>query len=362
MSAHLENDTEGTSPTGFHAQRIAGCLLGGAVGDALGVSVKSMSLREIRYSFGPAGIRNPVLENGVAPVSDCTQLAIFTADGLLRAIVCDEHKVRQNPVEIVHQAYLRWMRVHGLTLPENVGELRVNGWLAKRGTLHACRSADDTCLSALGSGRMGSVWTPINDSSGSGAMARVVPIGLVESITECFALGADVAAITHGNPCAYLSAGMFAATIRLLMEGAEIEDALTRSLQLLEAHAGHEKIQAALKRAIRMAKSSIPSPEVVEFIGSGWKAHQSLAVAVYCALVHQDDFPAALRLAANHSGNSSVTASLTGSLLGARLGRDAIPDQWAEHVELRDEIEELSKDLSREFVDADEWFYRYPGW
>ena len=36
--------------------RFKGCLLGGAVGDALGAPVEFMSLAEIRRKFGPEGI------------------------------------------------------------------------------------------------------------------------------------------------------------------------------------------------------------------------------------------------------------------------------------------------------------------
>ena len=38
--------------------RIVGCLLGGAVGDALGAPVEFLSLGQIRERFGPAGIRD----------------------------------------------------------------------------------------------------------------------------------------------------------------------------------------------------------------------------------------------------------------------------------------------------------------
>ena len=37
-----------------------GCLLGGAVGDALGAPVEFMSLEEIRTRFGPRGATMPI--------------------------------------------------------------------------------------------------------------------------------------------------------------------------------------------------------------------------------------------------------------------------------------------------------------
>lgn len=50
-----------------------------------------------------------------------------------------------------------------------------------------------------------------------------------------------------------------------------------------------------------------------------------MAIAVYCVLRHPSDFAAAVRLAANHSGDSDSTAAITGNITGALLGARAIP-------------------------------------
>ena len=72
---------------GRYADRVLGCLLGGAVGDALGYAVEFLSLERIRERFGPEGIRMPALNAaGKAVVSDDTQMTIFTADGLIESI------------------------------------------------------------------------------------------------------------------------------------------------------------------------------------------------------------------------------------------------------------------------------------
>ena len=66
-----------------YADRVLGCLLGGAVGDALGYAVEFSSLPAIRERFGPDGIREPVLdEEGKAVVSDDTQMTLFTGEGV----------------------------------------------------------------------------------------------------------------------------------------------------------------------------------------------------------------------------------------------------------------------------------------
>ena len=44
--------------------RVQGCLLGGAVGDALGAPVEFLSHQDIVDRFGPGGIRDYVLSYG----------------------------------------------------------------------------------------------------------------------------------------------------------------------------------------------------------------------------------------------------------------------------------------------------------
>ena len=63
-----------------------GCLLGGAVGDALGAPVEFMTLEEILGRFGPAGIGEFAQAYGkVGAITDDTQMTLFTAEGLIQS-------------------------------------------------------------------------------------------------------------------------------------------------------------------------------------------------------------------------------------------------------------------------------------
>ena len=57
-----------------------GCLLGMAVGDALGAAVDGKSYRQICETYGPAGLLGYDLVNGYAEVSSHTQIAAFTCN------------------------------------------------------------------------------------------------------------------------------------------------------------------------------------------------------------------------------------------------------------------------------------------
>ena len=64
--------------------RILGCMVGGAVGDALGYPIEFKSWYDIEYDYGHRGItRYKLAPNGKALISDDTQMALFTASGLL---------------------------------------------------------------------------------------------------------------------------------------------------------------------------------------------------------------------------------------------------------------------------------------
>jgi ADP-ribosylglycohydrolase len=112
----------------------AGCLLGGAVGDALGAPVEFHSIQLICNKYGSAGITD-----------------YDTAYG-------------------------------------------------RRGAI-----TDDTQMTLF--------------SKGCGGVMRVAPIGLIaENEERAFSLGCAAAAITHGHPSGYYSAGCFAAIIWRLAE------------------------------------------------------------------------------------------------------------------------------------------------
>ena len=60
-----------------------GCLIGGAIGDALGYPVEFLRAKDIFSRYGSDGVSNYILSsNGKALISDDTQMTLFTATGL----------------------------------------------------------------------------------------------------------------------------------------------------------------------------------------------------------------------------------------------------------------------------------------
>jgi len=68
--------------------RMVGCLLGGAVGDALGARIEFDSLATLRERYGPAGVTGYVPACGrFGAIMDDTQMTLFTAVGMIRSSV-----------------------------------------------------------------------------------------------------------------------------------------------------------------------------------------------------------------------------------------------------------------------------------
>lgn len=309
-------------------ERALGCLLGGAVGDAFGYAVEFHALDAIRREHGEQGLRTPVFNpEGRLTVSDDTQMTLFTLEGLLRCgdAIADEEEVR----EALGESYLDWLGTQGDGRPRR----EPRGDLATAfPELRHPRDPGSTCLSALRSAPpFGGVDAAVNDRKGCGGVMRVAPVGLfVDALSpqEAFDRGAVAAAITHGHPTGYLAAGAMAAIVRLLCDGADLPLAAAEAARLLRNRSDHGETLAALESALRLAaEGERPPLDAVRALGEGWVAEEALAVGLYAAL-RAETYPDAVRIAANHDGDSDSTASIAGQLWGAWKGLEGIPHDW----------------------------------
>lgn len=350
--------------------RVRGCLLGGAIGDALGAGVEFDSLDRIRDTHGPQGVTDYVPAYGRrGAITDDTQMTLFTVDGLIRAHVRRDTGAWHPPTD-VHAAYRRWAATQRDWGPDERRE--GDGWLAREEWLYARRAPGNACLSGLGDARMGTLDQPKNpDSKGCGTVMRSAPFGLLVGWEPAlvFQLAVECAAQTHGHPTGYLAAGAFAAIVHTLARGDDLDTAVQRTLVQLASRPGHQETTEALKRALGAVRQGMPSPERVAALGEGWTAEEALSIGVYCALV-AEDARHGLLLAVNHGGDSDSTGSVCGNLLGAMHGETALPPAWVAELEGRAAILELADDFAMEMTQgpalhgpgsaSPAWLARYP--
>lgn len=352
-------------------KKIQGCLIGGAAGDALGYAVEFMRYRDIRQLYGPGGITSYELTNGKALFSDDTQMTLFTANGLLYGeTYMMVQKMSSGPQTFVSHAYRDWL----YTQDKNYKPEKIISWLVEIPELNFRRAPGTTCLSALSSGKTGTIETPVNTSCGCGGVMRAAPVGLFygqyyEKLSdECLIrYGAETAAITHGHPWGYIPAGMLSLIIKKAAFTAEslpkiIMECYKTTQKVFGENSYWDGFGALIRKAIDLAENSDPDLDNIQKLGEGWVGHEALAIAIYCALRHEHDFNRAIVAAVNHDGDSDSTGSICGNILGAYLGLDGIDLKWIEKLELKDTILEIGSDLCDHcHMDAD-GDYTDPNW
>ncbi len=267
---------------------VHGCLLGGAIGDALGAPVESLSMAQIRERYGPYGVTGECTPFGTdernfdGRISEETQLALLTMDATLRAHV----RVRARGTaglltRIAQVGYIDWLVRQGEPLLRQ--PLWSNGSLGGLPVIDSPRGASRTVVEAMRRAAqrdipalpLGTRTEPINDSKGSAAVVRVAACGFDDDLSASFANGCDIAALTHGHPSAWLAAGTFAAIISSLYTQTPLRDAITHAQTELGRQPHHEEVSAAVASAIALADKSTPATASPEPLGTGWTAPEA---------------------------------------------------------------------------------------
>ncbi len=335
----------------------SGCLAGIAIGDALGSPVKYESIDQIRETYGLKGITDLVLDRGKARISEDTQLTMFTADGLIKSALQQKNADDMPDLKYVYDAYLDWY----LTQNEKF-EPSKKGWISNIENLYRKRGYRLACYKALGKGKAGTMYMPVNSSKDADGVMRTAPIGLKYYKTPAiaFRLGADCAALTNGSPAAYLSAGLYSAIIANIIQGKDIRTAVDDSLKILKFYNNSEDIEKLVDTAKKLADSHLIPRTAIKKIGAGWNADEAIAIGIYSALKFPEDYSKAVITAVNHSGNSNTTGGIAGGLTGAYLGIKQIPYDWKKKTELVSEVNEISQDLYSDISDIQNLDKRYP--
>ena len=346
-----------------------GCLLGGAAGDALGYPVEFLGENEIIGKYGPGGIQEYKLRQGLALISDDTQMTMFTATGLLVGTTRGMTRGVMGPYPgYIALAYGDWLRTQKPYPQEHC-----YSWLMNVRELFARRAPGNTCLSALESGQMGTIEEPINHSKGCGGIMRVAPIGIYLSgrdwaLEYIVRVGAETAAITHGHELGYLPAAVLTGMIALLSgtQNCTLLSAIEKSMETVKRCFPEAEYMANLEeivqKAIRLSQSPMEDLAAIHQLGEGWVAEETLAIAIYCALKYQEDFDRALIVSVNHKGDSDSTGAVTGNILGTYLGIEGIPQKYLEQLELKNVIAELADDLYNDCQIAEYVEYDDPIW
>lgn len=301
--------------------RYQGCILGLAIGDAIGMPTEFQRLNEIHAQFGPEGVTD--LEAGdwaAGHFTDDTQMTLALAEGILAA--GRDASVDAIMTEVARE-FVAWNEAP-------IGGHRAPGGACQRG----CHK-----LAA------GVPWRESGNpnSKGCGTAMRAAPVGLAwpgdyERIRE---IGVAQSLATHGHPCALAGSVAVAALVSMALEGERPERMLERTLALTEDIS--EEFVAHLARVPEALECD--SRVAWELLGEAWVAEEAVAGALYCFLRSPGDYRATVLRAANTDGDSDSLACIAGAISGAYNGLDAIPAQWQARVERADELRQVAQRL-----------------
>lgn len=356
-----------------------GCLLGLAVGDAMGYTVDGRSLAQIREDYGPNGLLGYDLVNGYADVTSYTQLAAFTCNGLLFGLTRGQMQGRMAPfvryIGLSHREWAAGQRMWGRPA-------KTYCWLLQQKEMCRRHCMDTWMLDTLSRNTLGTPEEPVNHFNSPGSITAAAGVGLFfdpETMEqeEIDRLGAESVALTHGSPLAFLPGAVVAHLISRCLRDQDIPlpELIGQSVEALREQFGHQygqvdEICALVNQAMALAADeTVSQTDAMERLRCETGA-QVLAGAVYACLACGSDFDSAMIAAVNHSGRSAAVGAITGAVLGARMGAEALPEFYLECLEPAMTLLELADDLyygcpmemgSRMFDDDWDRKYRHGG-
>ncbi len=293
--------------------RALGCLLGLAVGDAVGTTLE-FSARDSHPPLTDMVGDGPfALEPG--QWTDDTSMALCLADSLIACGRLDQGDLMCR--------FLRWFRQ---------GENAVNG---------RCFDIGTTTLNALleysqsGDPEAGST-DP--QSAGNGSIMRLAPVALR----------------WHDDPEAAVAAAR-AQSVTTHGAATAVEGCALLADILVEAIAGGDR---SLLHRVR----SSSDPAIACIAGGSWRGRARNEIRSSGYVVHtleaalwsvdqSQSFEQAILLAANLGDDADTVAAVTGQIAGALWGRSAIPAHWLERLAWRTEIERRATALIAQAAD-----------
>lgn len=291
--------------------RSRGCLLGLAVGDAVGTTVEFKS----RGSFtpitdmvggGPFGLK-------AGQWTDDTSMALCLATSLVT-------KKEFDPVDQMNR-YRDWHK---------------NGYLSSIGR---CFDIGNTVRQALerykltGNSFSGSVDA---NSAGNGSLMRLAPIPIFyySDLERIIHFAKESSRTTHGAIECLEACQIFAEMLFLALSGESKEQTLFDT-----------KSQISSPRINDIASGGYSNKKINQIRGTGYVV-ESLEAALWC-FYQTDTFESAILQAANLGDDADTTAAICGQIAGAFYGEAGIPEKWLAKLHMRHEITELADNLSR---------------
>lgn len=291
-------------PTGPDA--IAGCLLGCAVGDSIGLPYEGLSTRRARR-YARLPLRHRFLA-GRGMVSDDTDHTLFVAQALIRS---------RGDVVAFRNALAWRLRLWLLCLPAGIG------WATLKSVIRLWLGFPESGVY----------------SAGNGPAMRSAIIGVVFA-GDAERRRAHVEAstrLTHTDPKAFAGALAVAeVAARIAPREWARKPALEDFVVVLARLSAEPQWQSAVKDLREACAAQDPIAAALERFGSrrgvsGYVLH-SVPFALAAWYHHFGDYRATIEAITQAGGDVDTVAAIAGALAGASGGPEGIPAEWIDGV------------------------------
>jgi ADP-ribosyl-[dinitrogen reductase] hydrolase len=292
-------------------QAFAGCLLGTAIGDALGLASEGLSPQRQARMF-PRTERYHLLPFGRGMCSDDTEHTVMVAQSLVETAGF----ARALGDALVFRANLAWrLRWWLLGLPAGIGLATLRGilklWLFLPPRWQGAFSAGNG--PAMRSALIGVFWAGEPELMRWHVEASTRLTHSDPKATQA-ALAVAVAAARSSQAGGRVDAGAFAQEMRELLgaDGTELSALIGKVAQSVDAGQSTRDFATALglQRGV-----------------TGYAFH-TVPVALHAWLAHPADYREAVLAVIRCGGDTDTVAAITGAIAGAGCGLDGLPQEW----------------------------------
>jgi len=290
--------------------RFRGCLLGLAVGDAVGTTVEFMprgSFPQINDMVGGGPFH---LKAG--QWTDDTSMALCLATSLIE-------KKGFDPVNQMDR-YWDWYK---------------NGYMSSTGTCFDIGNTVRFALDRYHRTRNPFSGSDLPNSAGNGSLMRLAPIPMFyfPDLEKVVHYARESSRTTHGALECIEACQLFAEMLFLALSGHNKDQILLGT-----------KVKTSSPKIKTIANGSYSSKTIDQVRGTGYVV-QSLEAALWC-FDKTNSFEEAILQATNLGDDADTTAAICGQIAGAFYGEMSIPDKWLTNLFMRDEITELANQLA----------------
>jgi len=292
------------------SDRIIGCILGGAIGDAVGLPYEGQ-------------LPPVVVDLNGKQVSDDTQLTLATCEAMIESnCVVD--------AAIIASRFASWHR---------------------RRDVHGMGASTYKALSGLVAGEH---WALVGRkgeyAAGNGAAMRIAPLAfcLDPLSSDARRTIRDVSRITHHNEEAYV--GALAVTIAIQAACEQRWTGDSSLLRLVVEAIPDSKVRDRIL-AINAMSTVESVPEAGLRFGNSGYVVDSVPLALYAAQqISSRSFESIMREVIHSGGDTDTIASISGQIVGTLVGYKALPNELSSQLEKFSFIEAIAMEFAATVV------------